>query len=427
MTSPKIAIAQLGARKHYQEPILLHQWGMLDTLFTDFYAGNSLPFHLLRRTKLSRYLPNSAKRGLDRFDPALNNANIIHFPWLGCKYALTLQRVKPQDSVRTFVEIGQLFCQRIINYGLGEADTIYGFNGACLELFEYAKSRGIRCILDQTLAERSYLHQLLSEEAIQWSDCLLKPFKVTKADEELAWRERQEQDFADQIICGSDFVKDSLIRRGIDANKVSVVPLGQATSYGSSFPIRPKSSWKEREGGLRILFAGTVGLRKGVPYLLKALRKIQGEFPFTCKIAGTVELCSEWLQEYTDVCDFLGRISRSEMSTLYNWADVFVLPSICEGSAMVTYEALQSGLPIITTYNAGSIVESASGNWILPIRDSQAIAKALDDMFHKGMHNFPFITCQKNCLEKAREQALNRLKHVILGLDHNVSFHKSGL
>jgi glycosyltransferase involved in cell wall biosynthesis len=66
------------------------------------------------------------------------------------------------------------------------------------------------------------------------------------------------------------------------------------------------------------------------------------------------------------------------MSGHYGWADVFVLPSLCEGSATVCYEALASGLPVITTPNAGSVVRDGIDGFIVPIRDAEAIAARLE-------------------------------------------------
>jgi len=62
----------------------------------------------------------------------------------------------------------------------------------------------------------------------------------------------------------------------------------------------------------------------------------------------------------------------------YSWADVFLLPSLCEGSATVCYEALAAGLPVITTPNAGSVVRDGVDGFIVPIRDAEAIAEKLD-------------------------------------------------
>ncbi|NET53986.1 MAG: glycosyltransferase family 4 protein, partial [Merismopedia sp. SIO2A8] len=134
---------------------------------------------------------------------------------------------------------------------------------------------------------------------------------------------------------------------------------------------------KKRGDELRILFAGSVGLRKGIPYLLQALRLLKGKIPFTCKVAGSIDIKLQRVKEYSDVCNFLGRVPRSQMADLYTWADVFVLPSICEGSAMVIYEALNWGLPVITTYNSGSIVRDGIDGFIVPIRDAAAITDNL--------------------------------------------------
>jgi glycosyltransferase involved in cell wall biosynthesis len=126
---------------------------------------------------------------------------------------------------------------------------------------------------------------------------------------------------------------------------------------------------------------GLVGLRKGIPYLLEALRILENKIPFTCKIAGTIGIRQDKINDYQNLCEFLGQVPRTETTQLYQWADVFVLPSICEGSAMVTYEALMFGLPVITTYNAGSIVRDGVDGFIVPIRDAQAIADSLIKIF----------------------------------------------
>ena len=74
----------------------------------------------------------------------------------------------------------------------------------------------------------------------------------------------------------------------------------------------------------------------------------------------------------------VGQVPRSQIHQHYAWADVFLLPSICEGSATVTYEALACGLPVITTPNTGSIVRDNIDGYIVPIRDVEAIASRLE-------------------------------------------------
>ena len=159
------------------------------------------------------------------------------------------------------------------------------------------------------------------------------------------------------------------------------------------------------------MFVGSVGLRKGIPYLLEALRKIKGKVPFTCKIVGSSEIYPERLAEYNDVCDFMGKISRSQIKDLYRWADVFVLPSICEGSAMVIYEALSLGVPVITTYNSGSIVRDGIDGFIVPIRDANAIAEKLIKI-HEEPNLFNTTDIQ-NYLNQTIEESKQKLKQIV--------------
>ncbi|MBH8576315.1 glycosyltransferase family 4 protein [Nostocaceae cyanobacterium CENA369] len=412
-SKPKVLVAQLGARKHYQEPLLFHQWGILNTLYTDFYSGHNVLTNLLRHPHLYNRLPNFLKKGLERHEPNLKGAKIIHFPIFGYSYVKALNKASPQKASEIFIEGGREFCQRIIKHGLGEIDTIYGFNSACLELFEYAKSYGIRCILDQTLADYSLVHELLLEEEERWQGWSLTPFTVSDADLELMQREHQEQDLANRIICGSNFVKDSLIARGVDSHKISVVPLGRLKNE-KSIRHQPLTQTPREQGDeLKILFVGSVGLRKGIPYLLEALRQMKGNIPFTCKIVGSLEIKPERIAEYSDVCEFLGRIPRSQVKDLYTWADVFVLPSICEGSAMVTYEALSSGVPIITTYNSGSIIRDEIDGFIIPIRNIEAIVDNLIKIYVKGNY-FQNIANNQEYLKGILQESENHFQEVMM-------------
>lgn len=417
MFLPKVAIAQLGARRHYQQPLLLQEWGMLDTFFTDFYAGDNLVSRVCRHPFLKKSLPSVLCRMSDRYEPALELSRVVHFPRFGIDYAKRIRNTNAEETSKVFLESGQQFCQTILERGLGMADTVYGFNTAALELFKHAKGRGIRCILDQTIAERSYVNMLLSEEYSRWPDASIVPFSISTADKALVERERQEQNLADYILCGSSFVKHSLVQSGVDAGKIFVVPVGRIKTDPSVSVTVNENMTRRANDPLRILFAGSVGLRKGVPYLLEALKRIEGEIPFVCKIAGTVELCPEFIEKYSGVSQFLGRVNRSAMAELYAWADVFVLPSICEGSAMVVYEALHYGLPVITTENAGSVVSNTAENRVVQIRNSDAIAAALKYFFETELDSVDCAIQQRTKLARSCETSLSEMKKMLLNLE----------
>src|SRR5262249_31028803 len=62
---------------------------------------------------------------------------------------------------------------------------------------------------------------------------------------------------------------------------------------------------------------------------------------------------------------------------VFQRSDVFVFPTLSEGSALVTYEALSCGLPVITTPNAGSVVRDGREGFLVPIRDVETLCDRL--------------------------------------------------
>ena len=64
----------------------------------------------------------------------------------------------------------------------------------------------------------------------------------------------------------------------------------------------------------------------------------------------------------------------------FQWADVFLLPSLCEGSATVAYEALACGLPVIATPNTGTVVRDGVEGFIVPARDVDGIVQCLEKL-----------------------------------------------
>ena len=71
---------------------------------------------------------------------------------------------------------------------------------------------------------------------------------------------------------------------------------------------------------------------------------------------------------------------HGEVLRLMQSCDVFVLPSIVEGRALVQQEAMACGLPVIATKNAGAddvIVDGETG-FLVPIRSPEAIAEKVN-------------------------------------------------
>src|SRR4029077_18852254 len=108
---------------------------------------------------------------------------------------------------------------------------------------------------------------------------------------------------------------------------------------------------------------------------LAAARALAGLATF--RMVGAIEALQQAAAKLSDAVELTGPVPRSDMGVHFAWADVFLLPSLCEGSATVVYEALSASLPVICTQNTGSIVRDGVEGRIIPIRDSRVIAEAV--------------------------------------------------
>jgi glycosyltransferase involved in cell wall biosynthesis len=163
----------------------------------------------------------------------------------------------------------------------------------------------------------------------------VSPTKISQENQELA-----QYDF---FFASNPEVESSLIQLGIRRDQILSTTFGWNPSrFASSVPA------KRVERGVRILYVGLVGVRKGVPELLEAWERadVEGEL----LLAGEVE------PEIAHVVARHvagGRVRQlgfvEDIGALYLGSDIFAFPTLEEGGPQVTYEAAGCGLPIITT------------------------------------------------------------------------------
>ena len=139
-------------------------------------------------------------------------------------------------------------------------------------------------------------------------------------------------------------------------------------------------------GPPHLLAVGAVIPRKGLDVLVAALATIS-DLPWKLTVAGDLtrdataaaRLRSEVARyELIDRIAVLGAVSSERLASLYDTADLFVLPSYFEGYGMAYSEALAHGLPVVGT-TAGAIAETVphgAGLLVAP-GDPAALAVAL--------------------------------------------------
>lgn len=247
--------------------------------------------------------------------------------------------------------------------------------GAHPELFERHRSR--LCLV-------ALVHHPLGDET-----------GVDEADRErLLAREVRGLAAAAGTIVTSPFTARRLEGLGADPARVRVVIPGTEPAHQVESTLEVTTEvispgWPRAEGAVRLLSVGSVTPRKGHDLLVEALADV-ADRPWHCVVAGSLERAPEFVQQVqgrvehlglTARVDFAGELDDSALTALLDSADVFVLPSWYEGYGMALTEALQHGLPVIST-TGGAIadtVPAAAGRLVTP-GDGKALSAALAEV-----------------------------------------------
>ncbi len=257
--------------------------------------------------------------------------------------------------------------------------VIYAYNGAALEIFRSAKRMGLTCVMDQTAASWRYNTDLLSRELEGFSDWESRPSDLDDTGRMIS-REEAEWELADGIICGSQFVVDSIRQSGGPYEKCRVVPYPIPDVGRSGAENSVESVTSEVGDGIRGLYLGTLQLRKGIQYLWQA-SEVAPDISY--RAIGPSNLTPLGNDIVKKALGWRGSVTRSSVGSVLRAADVFVLPTLSEGSANVCLEALAVGIPVVTTEASG--IPPRPGVTFVPSKDPTAINLAVRQAYGSSM------------------------------------------
>ncbi|KST63319.1 glycosyltransferase family 4 protein [Mastigocoleus testarum] len=355
---------QVGARRNYAVPAILEKAGILEAFYTDLCADAGLGKWL--DCYCPDFLKNSdLQRLLNRRVPANLKNKVRTCDGASIKYLLRQKFTKasPVKKHQILSQFVKDFGQAAIQKGLGNSTHVFSMFGEGLDFLEFAKGQGLKTITDIYISPLT--HQILQKERESFPDLELKlPDEIIERD--YKWFRKLCQ-FTDAYVVPSEFVQEGLKAFGVDSVRCHIVP------------STVRESWLDvnnQPNRGSILFVGTADLRKGIHILGMAAQKL-AHHNYEFRVAGGV---SDVIRNHplTQSLKFLGRIPRADIQKEYANADIFVLPSLAEGSAGVTYEALAVGLPIITTKAAGSVVRDGIEGMIISERDPDALADSIE-------------------------------------------------
>lgn len=264
--------------------------------------------------------------------------------------ARTLERIRP-DALLVFSDVGSEFALPICRK-LGIASVLSMVHGDVREELDV--------LAEEARRAPEYTRLYLGDVSIDTG--------------EMAWlHERRLRDvaLADLVLVPSDHIAETLSRHGTARERIQVVPYAADVRRFRPLP------GKDHGESCTFLFTGGICQRKGIKDLLDAWRMVRRP-GWRLQLLGPLPKDPGPLLPLLDGVELLGRLPHAEVPARMASADVFVFPSLFEGSAVVTYEALASGLPCIVTPSAGSIVRDGVEGLVVPERDPGTIARAME-------------------------------------------------
>lgn len=266
-------------------------------------------------------------------------------------------------------------------YNLG-VDAVYAYEDGAYQSFKEAKKYGIKCIYDLPIAYWETSQKLMQEEferLPEWRDTIKSGLSDSK---EKLIRKESELKMADTIVVPSHFVKNS-IPKWAESKQIIMTPFGTPEMLDVNLipQARDYQSLKQNDlkRPLRILFVGSMTQRKGLGDLFEAINIVNSS-DVELVVLGSLKAPYEFYSTKIKGGFTYEKVRpHHEVLELMKTCDVFCLPSIVEGRALVMQEAMSQGLPIIITPNSGGedLVKEAETGFLVPIRSPKSIAEKI--------------------------------------------------
>ena len=363
----RAVVVHAGARDAYQLAWALAEHDLLDRLYTDlFWPADSWLFN-----RLARLLPGFHRQALQRSAPAIPFGRVKLSLTRGF-FSLLVERVRrvPSAFRRRAHRSADAALGRAAGLRAAQAHeglVTYSYYG-----YDAMRAYGRAAMLFQVHPHPATMRRILSEELAAHPDCaesLEQEWELSLPEEDFNHLVAEPK-LASRFLVASTFTKASLVENGANPAAITVIPYG--VDLQRFHPGRSRLSPAPGKP-LQLLFVGRINQRKGVKYLLQALRAFsQDEVQLT--ICGRVVDSLSLFRDSGLAINIRPSVSLEELVRAYQDADLFIFPSVAEGFAQVLLEALACGLPILSTTHTAApdlITEGDAGFIVEPRRPDQ--------------------------------------------------------
>ncbi len=373
LAQPRMVLVQSGARDAYQVALALADAGLLEMLVTDLFWPSDRAW----ARSLADRLPLPVRRLLQqRSEPRLPSAKVQLRAFTGAA-TLLLDKVRkvPAPLRRRLMRhadatlgraAGRLANRR--NAGL-LSYSYYGFDA----FTRYAGDG----ILFQLHPHPASMRRILSAELAAHPECaasLQQEWELALPEEDFQHLVRETK-MARSFLAASSFTRSTLVEHGAPHESVHVVPYGVDCARFQPDPSRRSPA----SGRLRLLFVGRINQRKGIKYLLDAMRLV-GSDQVELTVCGRVVDDLGLFRPFADRILVRPDVSAAALVAAYQAADLFIFPSVAEGFGQVLLESLACGLPILSTTHtaAPDLIENGRQGFVIEPGQSAPLAERID-------------------------------------------------
>jgi glycosyltransferase involved in cell wall biosynthesis len=248
----------------------------------------------------------------------------------------------------------------------GRYDFFHSWSGDCLETLRVAKKKKIPSLIEIPTWHRGSQNPEAggrkSEDGKNWKSRLLLD------------RERflEEYDLATLVVVLSEKAAESFRVANFSDKKMFYLPRGVDVDRFKPAATRPPI--------FRAIFSGALIERKGIHHLLEAWHRLNLRDAELWLLGSVHDEAKPHLKKFwRDNIRILG--FKRDLENYLNQGSVYVFPTRLEGSAKTIYEAAASGLPMITTREAGDVVRDGVEGIIVQPGDVDAIAAAIEHLY----------------------------------------------
>lgn len=277
-----------------------------------------------------------------------------------------------------------------------QIDIVHTWPLGALRTLKSASKLGISTVLERPNAHTQFAYSVVQKECERLGISMPSGHEHAY-NSAILKREEEEYSLADRLLCPSDFVVKTFLERGFRKGKLA------RHQYGFDDKIfYPIERRRDQKKGLSLLFVGGCTPRKGLHFALEAWLRSPAHNKGTFRIAG------EFIPGYAEILgpmlehpsvQVLGH--RKDVPDLMRNSDILILPSIEEGSALVTSEARGSGCVLLVSEAAGAICTHMENALVHNVGDINAISQHITTLYENH-----------DLLNKLRIESLNTVYEI---------------